>query len=110
MRQAVNGAEDRQSMEIHWQAEEFPPVDTFGHGVCIFAPESISQPPRMVAFVDGFGWLHRGVDAVVRFDPALFPTGPIGGELRAGIEALMRNRKRRFPGEISPGFPIRVNG
>ena len=51
------------------------------------------------------------LDPVERDDPRYFPAdGPTCESLRSAIEALLRGPKRRFLGEIAPGYGIRVNG
>ena len=98
-------------MNITWQPKSLPSTgQMLGHGVCILAQVAPPGQPELVAFVIDFGWLHRGEDAIVRFDPQRLPVGPVRESVRAAVENLVRGRKRQMLGEIAPGISVYVNG
>ena len=98
-------------MKITWQPKDLPPAGYMvGHGLCLLGPVAGDHEPRLVGFVDGFEWLHDGADTVVWFDPERFPAaGPLRDTLRAGLEAVLRERKNDPDGELAPGYTYHAN-
>ncbi len=76
---------------VQWLIDENLNASDCGHGLCFYAGQP-NDRSRIVAFVDGFGWLHADEDATVRYRPAL-PFEPTFSALRVGIESLIRSKK-----------------
>lgn len=95
-------------MQISWQPASLPddPLRC-GHGIGICTRTGDER--RLIAFVNGFGWLHDGDDAVVRFVPALLPPDEIvARELRRAFEHILR--ERQTDGPLPAGYELTVNG
>lgn len=98
-------------MKITWQTKDLPTTGSMvGHGLCLMGPEGEDRERRLVGFVEGFGWLHDGADTVVWFDPQRFPAaGPLHDAIRAGIEAVVRNREHPSHADLAPGYTYHTN-
>lgn len=77
--------------EVQWLVDNKLDASHCGHGLCFYAGQPCDES-RIVAFVDGFGWLHADEDATVRYRPEL-AREPKFSALRAGIESLIRSKK-----------------
>ncbi|MBA3608094.1 MAG: hypothetical protein H0W43_06235 [Chthoniobacterales bacterium] len=76
---------------IHWLVDDQLQYSSCGHGLCFYAGQPHDRS-RIVAFVDGFGWLHADEDAVVRYLPDL-AQDPQFPSLQTAIESLVRSKK-----------------
>lgn len=76
---------------IHWLIDDQLQDSSCGHGMLFFAGQP-NDRSRIVAFVDGFGWLHADEDAVVRYLPE-FAHEPQFAAMQKAIEFMIRSQK-----------------
>jgi hypothetical protein len=93
-------------MHVRWQPDPTLPRSGLecGHGVgfCRGALADSADARLLVAFVDGFGWLHEGADAVVRYAPDRVPAGAAFKSWQHEVEAVLR--RRELNGESGAGW------
>jgi len=92
-------------MTIRWQEAELDETGFMaGHGMGFYRlPFATQKERRLIAFVEGFGWLRAGTDPVVRFAPERWPAGEAErAALRQAVENFLRGHHLR--GEFAPGY------
>jgi hypothetical protein len=75
-----------------------------GHGFGVYARSKSDRFGPLVAFVEGFAWLHGSNEALVLFDPKMVPAG---NEQLAALKTAIEARIRAgdiSSSEILPGY------
>ncbi|MEO5719194.1 MAG: hypothetical protein ABIR29_11575 [Chthoniobacterales bacterium] len=92
---------------IHWLVDDLLQESSCGHGILFYAGQP-GDRSRIVAFVDGFGWLHFDQDAVVRYLPE-FAHQPQFAAMQTAIESRIRSKE--FGQEVvTEGYWCGING
>ena len=93
-------------MKISWQPDPTLPHSGIecGHGVGFHrgALADSAYDRVLLAFVDGFAWLHEGADAVVRYAPDRVPAGAAFAGWQREVEAVLRGQE--LNGESATGW------
>lgn len=79
------------ALAIQWRADDQLEDSSCGHGILIYAGQPCDRS-RIVAFVDGFTWLHADADAMVYYLPA-FAQEPEFTVMQTAIESMIRSKK-----------------
>ncbi len=92
-------------MTIRWQEAELDETGFMaGPGMGFYRlPSATQKERRLIAFVEGFGWLHDGADPIVLFAPERWPTDEAERTVRRqAVEDFLRGHHLR--GEFASGY------